>query len=153
MSGMRNSPPISISSPRETTTFLPAGEALEGEEHGGGAIVHHERGLGACQSAEEAVHVGVARAAFLAGHLHLEIGVPGGHGLEPLAGQRREQGASEIRVEDHAGGVDHADEGERAALGEAGDHTFGEALGRGPRSPRLRGPVAAPRRAPRGSPR
>ena len=75
--------------------------------------------------------MGVAGTAFLAGHVHLEIGVPGGRDFKPLAGQCREEGAAEIRVENHAGGVDHPDEGERTALGEARDHTLGEGIGGG----------------------
>ncbi len=47
MSGIRNSPPISISSPRETSTCLPFASAARRKQQGGGAVVHDQRVLGA----------------------------------------------------------------------------------------------------------
>ena len=55
--------------------LLAAGQALEREQHGGGAVVDHEGGLRAGEAPQQPLHVRVARAALLAGHVHLEVGV------------------------------------------------------------------------------
>ena len=39
MSGMRNPSPISISSPRETTTSASGGQLVQGQKNGGGVVV------------------------------------------------------------------------------------------------------------------
>src|SRR4029450_3805552 len=104
MSGMRNSPPISISSPRETTTSLPwasvssarstaaaqlfttseaggpprgrrAGARRVEREHRRRAIVHDERGGRPREAAKEALEMRVARAPLLPGDVHLEVGI------------------------------------------------------------------------------
>ena len=53
MSGTRNAPPISISSPRETIDLLAKGERVEHQHHGGGVVVDDRRGLGAGQVAQQ----------------------------------------------------------------------------------------------------
>ena len=53
MSGMRNAPPISISSPRETIASRPRASVLRHEQHGGGVVVDDGRVLGAGQFAQQ----------------------------------------------------------------------------------------------------
>ncbi len=63
MSGMRNAPPISTSSPRETTTSLAGGQCAQGEQHGGGVVVHDGGGLGPGELADQVGYQVVAVAA------------------------------------------------------------------------------------------
>jgi hypothetical protein len=41
-SGMRNEPPISTSSPRETMTSPPSASEFKSEQNGGGVVVDHD---------------------------------------------------------------------------------------------------------------
>jgi hypothetical protein len=108
--------------------FLAMSERLQGEEDGGGVVVDDQRVLGAGEAPEEALHVAVARAAFLGGDVDLEIGVAGGHRRQPFQREWTQDRAAEIGVEHHAGGVDQGAQGERAAMGAALDHPLRESL-------------------------
>ena len=89
--------------------------------------------MGARKTLEEGIHVSVARAALLAAHVDLEVRIGPRHRLQPLARQRREQGAAEVGVEHHARSIDDAREGEHPALREARHHALGQCLDRGRR--------------------
>ena len=120
MSGRRNEPPISISSPRETIVSLPVGQRVQRQHQRAGIVVDGERRLGAGQPLEPARDMVVALAA--AAGLEIVFERRGlAHRLDRrrdrLLGQRR---AAEIGVQHGAGQV------EDAAL-------------RGPRQPRERG--------------
>ena len=108
MSGMRNSPPISMSSPRETMTSLPARQGLQRQQHRRGAVVHHQRALGAGEPPEQRVHVRIPGAALLLRDVHLEVGIAARHHAQPLERQRREERAAQVGVQHHPGGIDHA---------------------------------------------
>ncbi len=100
--------------------FLSAGQALEREQHRGGAVVDDEGGLRAGEPPQQALDVRVARAALLPGHVHLEIRVGPRHLVQPLLREGGEQRAAEVGVQHDAGRVDHGGEREDAAPGERG---------------------------------
>ena len=84
------------------------GERGEREQHRGGVVVDDERRLGAGQPAQDRGHVILARAALAAREVVLEVRVAArrlGHARERRLGERR---AAEVRVDDHAGRVQHA---------------------------------------------
>ena len=101
MSGMRKPSPISISSPRETTTSPPAGQFVERQKDGGGVVVD-----GDARARPAAAPAGrrYARRACRAGRRRDRI--PGWNSrAAPPCSQRR---ASQIGMQHHAGGVDDA---------------------------------------------
>ena len=122
MSGIRNAPPISISSPRETTTSRPWARDSSAEQDRGRVVVDHERCLGPGEPAEQGVHVGVAGAARLGRDVELEVRVACGDEGEP--GERRpaERRPPEVRVQHDAGRVDHPVELPGAGRGHCGAH-------------------------------
>ena len=75
-SGIRKPPPISTSWPRETIDVAAgAGQRGGGEQHGAGAVVDDDRGLGAGQLAQQRLDVRVAAAALAGREVELEVGV------------------------------------------------------------------------------
>ncbi len=102
-------PPISISSPRETITSLRARQRVEHQQHRGGVVVHHRGGLGAGEFARAALRHGCrGRRARRSSRSYSRL-----HGLRHdrlhrVDGLRRQQRASEIGVQHRAGEVEHA---------------------------------------------
>ncbi|MCU1236986.1 MAG: hypothetical protein JWP63_4953, partial [Candidatus Solibacter sp.] len=97
------------------------GEFVKREEERGGVVVDGDGGR-AEDALEEVCGVDVALAASSGGEIVFEIGISGEHG------ERAERSASEISVEDDAGGVD--DVAERGAL-ERGERGFDASVGGG----------------------
>ena len=89
------------------------GERGESEQHRAGVVVDDERGLRAGEAAQDRRDVVLARAARAAGDVVLEVRVAApdlDDTGERLLGERR---APEVRVDDHAGRVEHAAEARR----------------------------------------
>ncbi len=127
MSGMRNAPPISTSSPRETTTSLRAASADSAQQHGGRVVVDHGGRLGAGQFADQPVDQVVAIAAPAGGQVELEVHRPrqrGRHGLHRLVGQQR---AAEVGMQHRAGQVEHRLHRAGVGRGEPRGHLGGDA--------------------------
>ena len=72
-SGMRKLPPISTSSPRDTTHLASGGQRVQRQEHGGRVVVDDERGLGAGERAQVVGDERVAVAAPAGGEVELEV--------------------------------------------------------------------------------
>src|SRR3990172_4370452 len=102
MSGMRNSPPISMSSPRDTITSLPRARLSSARSTAEALLLTTSDASAPRRRTEEAGHVAVPRAALLRGDVHLEVAVGGGHTEEPLLGERRQEGAPQVGVEHDA---------------------------------------------------
>ena len=109
-SGMRNAAAdLDQLAARDDELAPAAGERGGGEQRRGGAVVDHERRLGAGQLAQQRLDVGLARAALARRRGRTR----GSRSPRPRAatararrvGQRR---PPEVRVHDHAGRVEHA---------------------------------------------
>ena len=74
MSGMRKPSPISISSPRETTTSWPRGQFVQRQIDGGGVVVDRDAGR-AEQPLQQRAGVHVALAAQSGGEIVFEVRV------------------------------------------------------------------------------
>jgi hypothetical protein len=83
-------------------------ERRGGEQHRGGAVVDRERRLGTRDLAQDAFDVGVARSALARGQLELEVRVALGGLGDRRARRGAQRRATEVRVHDDAGGVEHA---------------------------------------------
>ena len=93
---------------RDDHLAAPAGQRRHGQQHRRGAVVDHQRRLGAGQLAQQPLDVVVARAALPAAQVQLEVRVArrrARDGRARLVGQRR---APEVGVHHHAGRVEHA---------------------------------------------
>ena len=102
MSGIRNSPPISISSPRETSDLLAARERRKGEQERGGAVVHDERVLGSGQRDQHRLGAG---ARFPRARSRDRSRGPSRSGRRPGDGARaavRQRRPPQVRVQDDA---------------------------------------------------
>ncbi len=121
---MRKPSPISISSPRETSTSRPSASAAERQQHGGRVVVDDERRLGAGQPAEDPRHVILPRAALALREVVLEIRVAAPDLRHPLERRGRQRRTAEVRVDDHARGVD----GRAQAVGVRGGDLLGDEL-------------------------
>ena len=106
-SGIRNEPPISTSWPRETMTSRALAQGCEREQDRGRVVVDDVRGLGLEKRRQERGQQVGALAALARFEVQLEVAVAGGDG-ERVHGGTRQRGASEVGVQDHAGGVDHS---------------------------------------------
>ena len=105
ISGTRKPPPISTSSPRDTTTVAAACQRGEREQHRGGVVVHDQPGLGAARAREQRAGVVVARAAPPGRQVELEVRVRAADACgvgQRVGGERR---AAEVGVQQHAGRV------------------------------------------------
>ena len=116
-SGMRKPSPISISSPRETSTSRPSASAASASSIAPALLLTTIARLRAGQPAQDRGDVILARAARAFVEVVLEIRVaaapPRATRSSAAAGERR---AAEVRVHDHAGRVqDAAQRGRRAA--------------------------------------
>jgi hypothetical protein len=104
----------------------PRGERVEREQQRAGAVVHHERRIGAGEQLQPPPERGVAVAAALRGRVPFEVGVTRQRAQVESREQVAERGAAEVRVDQHSGTVDHAARrGARQALrlgGAGGDH-------------------------------
>ena len=99
------------------------GERGEREQHGGGVVVDDERRLGAGQRAQERREVVLARAARARVEVVLEVRVAAADLDDAVERRLRERRAAEVRVDEHAGRVEHAPQrgpGGRGELGERG---------------------------------
>jgi hypothetical protein len=83
-------------------------ERRDREEDGGGVVVDDERSLGARQPAKRVCDVGLARPARARLEVELEVRVGAADLLDARQCRLRERRAPEVRVDDHAGGVQHA---------------------------------------------
>ena len=121
MSGRRNEPPISISSPRETIASLPAPKVLSTSSTAAALLLTTAGVLGAGQLADQAAHVVVALAARAAAEVELERHGRA-HGIDRGRNRAlRQHGAAEVGVQHRAGEVEHAAQARRVlALQQAG---------------------------------
>src|SRR5439155_13746957 len=101
--------------------LAPLGERREREEDGRGVVVDDEGRLGAGQAAQDGRDVVLPRAAPSAREVVLEVRVAPTDLGHPFERRARERRAAEVRVHDHAGGVQHAAEPEAAHRGELVD--------------------------------
>ncbi|GBD09904.1 hypothetical protein HRbin22_02166 [Candidatus Thermoflexus japonica] len=83
----------------------PPSQGGEGEEHSRGVVVDHQGGLGPGQPAQEILHRRLPFPSLAGLQVELQIAVSrrGADGFEGRAGEGR---AAQIRMQDHAGGVD-----------------------------------------------
>ena len=81
-------------------------ERSQCQQHGGGVVVDDERRLGAGQPAEDLRHVILPRAALALREVVLEIRVAAPDLRHPLERRGRQRRTAEVRVDDHARGVD-----------------------------------------------
>ena len=84
-------------------------ERGEREQHRGRVVVDDDRRLGAGEPAQQRRQVILARAAGAGGEVVLEVGVAA-RGRDPLERRLGERRAAEVRVHEHAGGVQDAAE-------------------------------------------
>ena len=85
--------------------FPPGGERGQRQQHGGGVVVDDGRILRAGQALQQRPRVDRARAARAAGEVEFEVGI-GSDGRNPLDGRLRQRRPAQVRMDDHAGGVD-----------------------------------------------
>ena len=88
--------------------LTPLGQGGEREQHRGRVVVDDEGRFRPRQVAHVPGHVGLPRAAGARLEIELEIRVAAGNLRDPLERGGGERSAAEVRVGDHAGGVDHA---------------------------------------------
>ncbi len=87
------------------------GQGVHEQEHRGRAVVHDHRGLGAQEIAQTRLGVRLAVAPLPGREVELEVRVRRGDLRDPGRGLAGQRGPAEVRVHDHAGGVDHGNEG------------------------------------------
>ena len=100
ISGIRKPPPISTSSPRDTTTPRSRARAASTSSTAAAPLFTTSAGLGAAGPGQEGRGTGGAGAPLAGGQVELQVGV----GRVLVVGQR---GPAEVGVQQHAGGVDH----------------------------------------------
>ena len=83
-------------------------QGVQDDHGGGGVVVHHGGGFGAGDACQKAVDQLVAVAALAAGAVQLEARIAGALAHGGFHCALRQRCAAERRVQDHAGGVDHA---------------------------------------------
>ena len=99
----------------------PVGERGEGEQHGARVVVHHERALRAGEPPQETGQMMLTRAARTLGEVVLQVRVAEGDTGDAVDGRLGERRAAEVRVHQHARGVQDAAElrpADRLELGE-----------------------------------
>ena len=87
--------------------LAPLRERGQCEQHSGGVVVHDQGRRGPGQPAQEAGDVILPRAACALAKVVLEVRVGAAHLDRPLERRRGERRSAEVRVEDHAGRVQH----------------------------------------------
>ena len=111
---MRNAPPISTISPRETITSRPAASVLSTSTVAAALLLTTSAASApACpprrrERLEEALDVVLALGAAAGAEVRLQVGEAAGDLGERLLRGVRERRAAEVGVEQHAGGVDRA---------------------------------------------
>ena len=157
MSGRRNAPPISISSPRETMASLAGAERVQHQQHRGGVVVDDRRGLGAGQLAQTRPRTWSSRSprpppprsnssatAERMASTAAAIALLGQHG------------AAEIGVQHRAGEVEDAAAGSarpRAPAAAAASAAIGVRIRLGSRAPHARPRAGGEQRPPHGADR
>ena len=119
------------------------GERGEREQHRGGVVVDHERGLGTGQPAEQLDEVILPRAACAELDVVLQVRVAGpdlGHARQRIRRQRR---PPEVRVHEHAGRVDHAAQARAARIRKLRERGFDEVTRIAARADLARAPARA----------
>ena len=107
---MRKPSPISISSPRETSTSRPSASAASASSTAAGVVVDDERRLGAGQPTQDVRDVILPRPARAGAQVVLEVRVAARDLVDPRDRLLGERSAAEVRVHDHAGRVEDAPE-------------------------------------------
>ncbi len=111
---------------------LPAGaEAVQGQQHGGGVVVHHGDRLGAGQLADQPFDEVVAVAALAGGQVEFQVERVARREGDCLDCLIRQQGAAEVGMQHRAGQVEHAAYSAAVLAGQAfagtpGEHRFGQ---------------------------
>src|SRR5262249_52638452 len=100
-------------------------------QDGSSVVVDYEGRLGAGQSAENRGHVVLARATSALPEVVFEVRVAAGDRAYLLQRVRRQRSAAEIRVDDHAGGVDDTAEARSSYRLELGLDALAEVAGVG----------------------
>ena len=81
-------------------------QSAEAEEHCRGVVVHRRGRLHVGQSFQDVLNVGVALAALSRGNIVFQVGVAAAHFHNALDSFLREERTSEVRMDDHARGID-----------------------------------------------
>ena len=137
---MRKPSPISISSPRETSTSRPSASAASASSIAPALLLTTIAALGAGEPAQDPADVILARAARARGEVVLEVRVAA-PGLDDAVERRRgERRPAEVRVHDHAGRVQDATQLRPARRGELLPEPRGEVAGIGARAELLARP-------------
>ena len=105
---MRKPSPISMSSPRETITSRPSASAASASSTAAALLLTTSAASGTGQALEQRPEVILARPALASLEVVLEVRVAGAdlrHARERSLGERR---ATEVRVDEDAGRVQHA---------------------------------------------
>jgi hypothetical protein len=115
---MRNEPPISISSPRETITSC-ACQRIQHQQHRGRVVVYHGRGLGTGEFAQQLLDVAVAVTARALAEIEFKVA-----GLRHDRLYRRhrlcwQQRTAEVGVQHRAGEIEHAPQRRAEGRGQA----------------------------------
>ena len=112
--GIRKPPPISTSSPRDTSTERPRAKCREHEHHRGRVVVHDDARLRAARGRERRARVLVPRAAHTLREPVLDVRVAARTRHRVERG-RAERCAAEVGVQQHAGRVhDRSEQRQRA---------------------------------------
>ena len=104
---MRKEPPISTSSPRETSTLRPAASAESTSSTAAAPLLTDQRRLGAGETREPALDTRSALPAPAGGEVVLERAVAARHRGHGRLRCGCERGSAQIRMQDHAGRVQH----------------------------------------------
>ncbi len=160
---MRNEPPISTSSPRETMTSPPSASEFNASRTAAALLLTtmvemavemaaelDSAGRGrtppSTRSAfeellEQPVNVDVALPALAGRQIEFEIGIGARRGADVIERSGSQRRASQIGVQDHAGGVDHAAAANSSATGEVDARPL--RTGRRARGPAISRPTGA----------
>ncbi len=128
MSGIRNSPPISISSPRETGTGLPFASAASVRSSAAAQLFTTSASSEPVSEASNSSAREVLRPRAPVSPVHLEIGVASRRTRDRAHRGSGERRAAEVRVQHHPGRVDHRRQAERGGS-RASDGTREELVG------------------------
>ena len=107
ISGMRNDPPISTNSPRDTGTSRPKCQRVEHEHHCRRIVVDHRGCLSAGDLANLLLEMTVTVAALGAIQIVLKIACAARHGGYSCNCLLRQRSAAEIGMQDCAGQIEH----------------------------------------------
>ena len=88
--------------------FPARGQRVEHQQHRGRVVVHHGRGLGAGEFAQQLLDVAVAVAAFALAEIEFKVAGLRHDRLHRRHRLRRQQRAAEVGVQHRAGEIEHA---------------------------------------------